>query len=151
MKALTLTQPWASLMALQQKRIETRSWYTGYRGELVIHAAKGFPVWAKELCSQREFATALGGRTAAQLPLSRGLCVVRLLACIRTEDIHKAEAVLGHKPNAREIEFGDYGEGRFAWLTEYVRPLPGRDAVKGSLGLWEWPESDMERTEAALL
>jgi hypothetical protein len=26
MKALTLTQPWASLMALQAKRIETRSW-----------------------------------------------------------------------------------------------------------------------------
>jgi len=53
MKALTLTQPWASLMALQSKTIETRSWYTAYRGELVIHAAKGFPKWAKETCEER--------------------------------------------------------------------------------------------------
>ncbi len=40
MKALTLTQPWASLMALGVKRIETRSWYTSYRGEVVIHSGQ---------------------------------------------------------------------------------------------------------------
>ena len=43
MKALTLTQPWASLVAIGAKRIETRSWSTPYRGLLAIHAAKGFP------------------------------------------------------------------------------------------------------------
>lgn len=32
MKALTLTQPWATLVAIQAKRIETRSWGTDYRG-----------------------------------------------------------------------------------------------------------------------
>ena len=54
MKALTLTQPWASLMELGQKEVETRSWYTGYRGELVIHAAKGFPKWAKETADEKD-------------------------------------------------------------------------------------------------
>lgn len=39
MKALTLWQPWASLVALGVKTIETRSWSTGYRGPLAIHAA----------------------------------------------------------------------------------------------------------------
>lgn len=43
MKALTLTQPWASLVALNVKAIETRSWKTAYRGPLAIHAAKGLP------------------------------------------------------------------------------------------------------------
>lgn len=38
-KALTLHQPWASLIALGVKTIETRSWKTDYRGPLVIHAA----------------------------------------------------------------------------------------------------------------
>lgn len=38
MKALTLHQPWASLVALGVKRIETRSWSTSYRGALAIHA-----------------------------------------------------------------------------------------------------------------
>lgn len=43
MKALTLWQPWASLVALGAKRIETRSWSTTYRGPLAIHAAARKP------------------------------------------------------------------------------------------------------------
>lgn len=43
MKALTLHQPWASLIAIGAKRIETRSWATSYRGPLAIHAAARKP------------------------------------------------------------------------------------------------------------
>ncbi len=42
-KALTLHQPWASLIALGVKSIETRSWSTSYRGPLAIHAGKEEP------------------------------------------------------------------------------------------------------------
>lgn len=42
MKALTLHQPYASLIALHVKWIETRSWSTPYRGPIAIHAAKRF-------------------------------------------------------------------------------------------------------------
>lgn len=159
MKALTLTQPWASLMALQKKRIETRGWSTGYRGDLVIHAAKGFPKWAKETCEEEVFREALDGYTAATLPLSQGLCVVRLLGCFPTtpSGFDKLAFVAGHKPSVTELEFGDYTENRFMWLTEFVRPLPliGWGPVKGALGLWEWdPQQAAEdayiRGEAAL-
>lgn len=44
MKALTIRQPWASLIALGVKTIETRSWSTSYRGPLAIHAGKAWPV-----------------------------------------------------------------------------------------------------------
>src|ERR1700694_3122793 len=40
MKALSLWQPWASLIAMGLKEFETRHWATSYRGPLVIHAAK---------------------------------------------------------------------------------------------------------------
>lgn len=40
MKALTLRQPYASLVSLGVKTIETRSWSTRYRGPLAIHAGK---------------------------------------------------------------------------------------------------------------
>lgn len=40
MKALTLWQPWATLIAIGAKTIETRSWSTNHRGPLAIHAAK---------------------------------------------------------------------------------------------------------------
>ena len=39
MKALTLRQPWASLIADGRKTIETRTWRTRYRGPLAIHAS----------------------------------------------------------------------------------------------------------------
>lgn len=40
MKALTIWQPWASLLACGAKQYETRSWATYYRGPIAIHAAK---------------------------------------------------------------------------------------------------------------
>lgn len=40
MKALSLWQPWATLIANGAKQIETRSWSTSYRGPILIHAAK---------------------------------------------------------------------------------------------------------------
>lgn len=43
MKAVTLWQPWASLVAIGAKTIETRSWATSYRGPLAIHAAARKP------------------------------------------------------------------------------------------------------------
>ena len=50
MKALPVTQPYATLVALGAKHIETRSWSTRYRGPLAIHAGKGLgPVGARAL------------------------------------------------------------------------------------------------------
>lgn len=48
MKAISLTQPWATAIAVGVKQWETRSWPTGFRGPVAIHAAKGMPKWAKE-------------------------------------------------------------------------------------------------------
>ena len=53
MKALSLWQPWASLVALRVKTIETRSWSTSYRGPLAIHAAKR-PVREKTVIGEYE-------------------------------------------------------------------------------------------------
>ncbi|GKT09288.1 ASCH domain-containing protein [Desulforhabdus sp. TSK] len=40
MKALSIQQPWASLIASGRKTIETRKWKTDYRGDLVIVSSK---------------------------------------------------------------------------------------------------------------
>ena len=39
MRALSLRQPWASMIADGSKTIETRTWRTNYRGPLAIHAS----------------------------------------------------------------------------------------------------------------
>lgn len=40
MKALSLKQPWAELVASGKKTIEIRKWNTHFRGEFLIHASK---------------------------------------------------------------------------------------------------------------
>ena len=72
MKALTLTPPWATLVALGHKRVETRSWRTQSRGPLAIHAAKGFPTSAYQF-AQLERSS---GRVPERLP--RGAITLRV-------------------------------------------------------------------------
>jgi hypothetical protein len=40
MKALSVKQPWANAIAAGEKSIETRTWSTDYRGELLIVSSK---------------------------------------------------------------------------------------------------------------
>lgn len=41
MKALSIKQPWASLVAAGHKTVECRTWRTNYRGPLLICASQG--------------------------------------------------------------------------------------------------------------
>jgi hypothetical protein len=53
----------------------------------------------------------------------------------------KDDRIITIPPERPELYFGDYTEGRFAWILEnpirYDEPIP----AKGALGLWEWRES----------
>jgi len=42
-KALSIRQPYAWLIAAGIKDIENRTWWTGYRGRVLIHAGKAYP------------------------------------------------------------------------------------------------------------
>jgi hypothetical protein len=141
--ALTLTQPWASLVAAGEKRIETRSWRTAHRGPLGIHAAKDFPRPARKLCSESPFIAALdraGYRDVHELPRGALLCVVELLACVPAANAE--ELSLGMAPTAveslseQERAFGDYSPGRWAWVLGEVTPLAEPVPMEGALKLW---------------
>ena len=154
MKALTLTQPWATLVAIGAKRIETRSWSTPHRGPLAIHAAKGFPGWAQRMCEAEVFRHALvsGGEAVAEprlsLPRSVVLCTCMLVDCLPMEAFGCLLGVFDEYPELdtpEERAFGDFdvfdagnGRRRWAWVLEGVRALPVPVEVKGALGLWEW-------------
>lgn len=43
MKALSIRQPYAWLIANGIKDVENRTWHTGYRGPVLIHAGKTYP------------------------------------------------------------------------------------------------------------
>jgi hypothetical protein len=153
MKALSLTQPWASLVAIGAKKIETRSWGTAYRGPLAIHAARKFPADCKDLCMGSPFMDALirgGFESTEDLPLGAVVAIANLHRVGRISWSDDGDAMvkgLDLPIEGDELEFGDYTAGRYGWvLTNVVRletPIP----VRGSLGLWEWaaPEAVLSR------
>lgn len=159
MKTLTLTQPWASLVACGAKRIETRSWSTSYRGSLAIHAAKGFPADAKDftyakltrdcllagnlgLKVERSFYEGGGvHRLDTQLPRGSIVATCQLVDVLPTVSVGCLSGVFEDWPDLdteQERAFGNYDPGRFAWVLENVEMLGDPIAAKGALGLWEW-------------
>lgn len=137
MKALTLWQPWASLVAVGAKRFETRSWATNYRGQIAIHAAK---TWNREL-EDVAGNPIFQGRLKElwnNLPLGCVVAVARLSDCRPTTEIPFADV-------ADEYGFGDYSAGRFAWILKDVQPLEMPIPAKGKQGLWEWSGGGEER------
>lgn len=139
MKALTLTQPWASLVILGAKRFETRKWKTAHRGPLAIHAARGFPEAAKALAVREPFQQALFGShdpCPEVLPFGALLGVVEVAGCCRTEEVAAAKDA----EHSVELAFGDFTPGRYAWelrlLKRFAEPIP----VAGHLGLWDVPD-----------
>lgn len=160
MKVLTLKQPHATLVVLNAKRIETRSWNTNYRGTILIHAGKAKSPEYRQLANKHQFHRYLD--SGAQLPfepfdlLPFGAIIgmADIIDSVPTERISKAETVPswdavvhsgGHTWTITpdEISFGDYGPGRYAWLlaniVKFERPIPAR----GMLSLWDYePISD---------
>jgi hypothetical protein len=121
-KAITIRQPWAWLIAMGAKPVENRAWWTSYRGPLLIHAAKG--------CTQEEwndcywFVEFVDERLASAIPriedLPRGGIVARvnMVDCIR--DIASPWSM---PPQ---------------WQHVYANPQPlPFYPCRGALGLWE--------------
>lgn len=133
MKAITLTQPWATLVAIRAKKIETRSWATAYTGPLAIHSAKSFPDWARRLCQHEPFDAALDRfkLIADDLPLGYVIATCRLA---KVEQIN----LFTELPPDPEYSFGDYSVGRFMFHLEEVKMLEVPVPARGALGLWEW-------------
>jgi hypothetical protein len=131
MKALTLWQPYASLVTIAAKRVETRSWQTDYRGPLAIHAS------AEEahlhLALDEPFRSLLlaAGLDPADLPLGRivATCFLSAIMPINAEMPYLTP---------QEFSLGDYSLGRFAWFLAEQRRLVDPIPAKGMQRLWDW-------------
>lgn len=141
MKCLSLWQPWATLMAINAKHFETRSWSTSFRGQLAIHAAKKWNKELSELCGTEHFAHALSppGRPTYDLPFGAIVGIVDVVDCVMiTKD---------NTPDYPERAFGDYTPGRFMWETQlvcrFIKPIP----FNGAQGLFEVPDALLGLTE----
>lgn len=142
-KGMSLTQPWASLVSAGAKSIETRFWSTHYRGWLAIHAAKGYPGWARELAREQPFARHLRG---AELPTGVVVALAMLVDVGPTGRDELGAPVAPFLPaeGSEEYAFGDYTPGRHMWRLGTVYALEEPIPAKGALGLWRVPDPVLE-------
>lgn len=150
MKALTILQPWASLIACGAKQIETRSWATKYRGEIAIHAGKNEQFISA--VRNEPFASALShiynpSKMAMGFDCGKVIAIADLVACSRVIGkstywsgplgLIRVTLENGRIITGTEREFGDYAYGRYAWILDNVQQIKPITA-KGSQGIWDW-------------
>lgn len=123
MKAITIKEPWASLIVNGYKKYEFRSWKTNYRGKILIHAGMSIE---KDM---------LGNIKDYNIEINKGAIIgeADLADCILVNEEFDEEL-----RNIDEIVYGNNHINNYAWKLEnikkYDKPIP----IKGKLGLWNY-------------
>lgn len=163
-KAISLKEPWATVMAAGLKTIETRSWSTKYRGPLLICAAKrqvkaNVVTFFESLLMGDEVGEGGTARQVLDHLVGADVPTGWIDWAMVAESLNHGHAValvdlvdcLATGPNdwpPEEAPYGDYSPGRFGWITTGLRrlkPFP----VTGRLGLFNvtMPEFEMRGAE----
>ena len=119
MKALTIKQPWASLIVNDIKHYEFRSWKTNYRGKIYIHA--GLSTDLNELKKYEEY----------NLEFINGAIIgeAEIIDCILVDDEFKNKIL---KENKKVYQNGSGYAFVLINIKKYEKPI----YCKGKLGLW---------------
>ncbi len=153
MRAITLWQPWASLLACGAKQFETRSWGTQYRGPIAIHAAAKNPNCADIFGMMSEdmidsVREALGIVDFAELPRGAIIATAELVGCWPTVAPARIEGMVSTgkmikaagpvSVHGNELQFGDWTPGRYAWEFANMKMLDKPVPAKGGQRIWNW-------------
>lgn len=136
MKAITLIQPWASLIALGEKQYETRSWPTSYRGPIAIHAGrrtKQAETFIDEMVY--DFPDPFYNQ---RLYKADDFHFGAIIAVAVLDDCFRTNAKLPYI-SEQERGLGDWTPGRWAWRIEDITVLEQPIPMSGKQGLWDVP------------
>lgn len=139
MDAISLWQPWATLIAIGAKQFETRGGsfkphhLIGRR--LAIAATKTQPLeaWDPDGDIEPAIERALERAEIDRFALPQGAIV----ATVTLIDIFRTEIVAGLISSA-EYAFGNYAPGRAAWRLGEIERIEPPIAVRGAQGIWQW-------------
>ena len=114
MKAITICQPYAWLISLptsdpRHKRVENRTWYTAYRGPILIHAGKSrdwLDTW--EDITDEERARLVYGAIVAK---------ANLVACLDLPHVQYP------RPGFAWVRRHQHTEGPWCWILEDIQPM----------------------------
>ncbi len=129
MRAISIKQPWATLIVKGIKNVENRSWTSAYRGELVIHASKSGT--DADMEAGRRLCSELGVEFPAEFPTGGFVGVVDLAGVITTGMV----SITTDHPTFKITDARGYTEQEFGWILENPRTIPFV-AARGKLGLF---------------
>ena len=151
MYAITLHQPWASLIALGLKNVETRSWPAPERllGQVIaVHAGRramrrpGHRI-ERELRDHvgRDWSQAIpAGAVVATVTLA-GMTRVQYVDPMTDHAVHDDSTEVGCAVGTRQTPidpWGDFSCGRWLWFLDDVEALPEPVPALGHQGFWYW-------------
>lgn len=142
MKAITLHQPWASLIAEGFKTVETRSWSTDHRGPIAIHAGK--TMWTAHIFEATTVGLVVEGWSFGRADIWH--CTLPLGAIVATavlSDVVPAAQAAADWPGQRR--WGDLSPSRWGWILTDVVALSDPIEVAGRQRLWTVPDHVADR------
>jgi hypothetical protein len=117
-KALSVRQPWASLIVCGLKTVEIRTWSTSYRGPLYIHASK----------SQDDMAM---NRFQLEAPPTGAL-----LGTVELVKVELFTREMWDELAEKHLDNGAFISGLYAWHLQDARPLAEPVAYRGERSLF---------------
>ena len=141
MIALSIRQPWASLILKTGKDVENRNWPTRYRGRILIHAAKGMTRAAYEDAIEFAHCAIPAGRTGG----TSHTTTLRELG-FAFEDLQRG-GIIGSVEivDCVKVCASPWFVGEFGFLLRDPRPIPFTP-WKGQLGFFDVPEAALAAT-----
>lgn len=130
MKALTIREPYASLILHGIKKVETRTWKTNYRGELYIHS--GISKMSKDILNNKKLMNLYDGISPSY---GKIICKCNLV------DVVKMTPEYIKSVSEDELVCGRFEVGNYAWILddiEIINPIE----CKGKLGIWNYYEGN---------
>jgi len=121
-RALTVCQPYATMIASGEKPIENRTWPTAYLGPLLIHAGKSLD-WLEDRRDKDRF---VFGAVVA---------VATLRVCLRRTSRASELEVWDHW-NVRHLYNHRHANGPWCWVLDNVVALETPVPCTGAQGLW---------------
>jgi hypothetical protein len=126
-KALSLKQPYAWLIANGYLLVDDRTWGTQYRGPILIHASKGlYEVYYDYLKAN----TNIPLPSKDKLEFGGVVGIANLVLCCQPGDVPKGIS------REQRVHFGGVHEEYFGFLFEQARPLPLLPC-RGKLGIFD--------------
>lgn len=125
MKALTILQPWAEMIARGVKPVENRSWPTSYRGPLAIHTGKSHTWLESENALEWPSVYGVALPQVGELTFGAIVAIAELVDCVRPDKLPP------------ELAGNPWACGPFCWILANVRRLDTPFPCKGMQSLWE--------------